>query len=105
MNTFAIIGVGGKQLRVAEGDTVVTEKVSDQVGEKLTLQHVFLVSHGGTVKVGAPLVTGAHVEAEVLSTGRTDKVRVFKMKRRKRLRINRTHRQSFITLKILKIVA
>lgn len=102
MTSFAIVGIGGKQYRVAEGETVRTELIGNaEPGKKLHLQHVFMA--GG--KIGAPLVDGAKVEVEVIETGKGDKIRVFKMKRRKRLRVNRGHRQPFALLKVLKIHA
>lgn len=102
MSKFAIIGVGGKQYRVAEGDTITTELVAVS-GKSVKLGHVFLVQDGETTKVGEPLVSGASVEAKVLETGKGDKVRVFKMKRRKRLRTERGHRQPFAKLEVTKI--
>lgn len=105
MSKFAIIGVGGKQYRVTEGDMLATEKLEAAIGSTVKLQHVFLVGHGSEVKVGAPLVAGAHVEATVESTAKGEKVRVFKMKPRKRYRVERGHRQIATTLKITKIHA
>ena len=105
MTNFAIIGVGGKQHRVQAGDIITTEKVTEAVGETIKIQHVFLVGHGDDVKIGDPLVTGAHAEAKVLEAGRADKIRVYKQKKRKRYRVERGHRQPFIKLEITKIHA
>jgi large subunit ribosomal protein L21 len=104
MSKFAIIGVGGKQYRVAEGDTIQTELVAE-AGKTIKLGHVFLVADGVSPRVGSPLVDGATVEAKVLATGKADKIRVFKMKRRKRTRTERGHRQPFAKLEITKINA
>jgi len=103
MTTFAIIGVGGKQYRVAAGDVIQTEKVEGEAGKTVKLQHVFLTSDGKDAKVGSPLVEGASVEAKIVETKKGDKVRVFKMKPRKRYRIERGHRQLHTQLEIVKI--
>ena len=103
MSKFAIIGVGGKQFRVAEGDVIVTEKVADEAGKTITLNHVFLVADGADVKIGTPLVEGASVEAKVLEIEKGKKVRVFKMKARKRYRKEKGHRQWEMKLEIVKI--
>ncbi len=104
MSKFAIIGIGGKQFRVAEGDIVTAEKVGEE-GKTITLNHVFLVSDGDDVKIGTPLVEGASVEAKVLEIKKGEKVRVFKMKPRKRYRVERGHRQLEAKLEITKIKA
>lgn len=105
MSHFAIIGVGGKQYRVAAGDTITTEKIDAEVGATVKLQHVFLIGGGAEARVGTPIVAGAHVEAKVLEIGKGDKVRVYKMRRRKRTRTERGHRQMFARLEITKIHA
>lgn len=102
MSKFAIIGIGGKQFRVAEGDTVQTEKVGEE-GKTVKLNHVFLVSDGKDTKIGTPLVEGATIEAKVLEIKKGDKVRVFKMKQRKRYRSEHGHRQWGAKLEIVKI--
>jgi len=105
MSKFAIVGIGGKQYRVAEGDKISVEKIADEAGQTVTLQHVFLASDGKDVKVGTPLVEGASVEAKVLEVAKGDKIRVFKMKPRKRYRVERGHRQWAAELEITKIAA
>lgn len=103
MSKFAIVGIGGKQFRVAEGDTVTAEKITDEVGKTIKLKHVFLVSDGENTQIGTPLVEGATVEAKVLEIGKAKKVRVFKMIQRKRHHVERGHRQHFAKLEIVKI--
>ncbi|MCF7845680.1 MAG: 50S ribosomal protein L21 [Candidatus Peribacteraceae bacterium] len=103
MSKFAIIGLGGKQFRVSEGDQIVAEKVADASDKPIKINHVFLVADGDDVKIGAPLVEGASVEAKVLEVKKGDKVRVFKMKARKRYRRDKGHRQLEATFEILKI--
>ncbi|MFA5352301.1 MAG: 50S ribosomal protein L21, partial [Candidatus Gracilibacteria bacterium] len=98
----AIVGIGGKQFRVAEGDTITTEKVGEE-GKTVKLNHVFLISDGKESKIGTPLVEGASVEAKVVSIKKAAKVRVSKMKPRARSRSEHGHRQWETTLAILKI--
>ncbi|MFH1546674.1 MAG: 50S ribosomal protein L21 [Patescibacteria group bacterium] len=102
MSKFAIIGIGGKQFRVAEGDVVQTEKIGEE-GKTVKLNHVFLVADGEDVKIGAPLVEGASVEAKVLEVKKGTKIRVFKMKPRKRYRREKGHRQWEAKIEIVKI--
>lgn len=104
MTTFAIVGIGGKQYRVAEGDQLTVEKITDEVGKTVKLQHVFLVG-GATTKVGTPLVTGSSVEAKILEIGKGEKIRVYKQRRRKRTRTEHGHRQPFAKIEIVKIHA
>ena len=102
MSKFAIVGIGGKQFRVTKGDVVETEKIGE-VGKTIKLNHVFLVADGDDVKIGAPLVAGATVEAKILEVKKGDKIRVFKMKQRKRYRKEKGHRQLEAKLEIVKI--
>ncbi|MFH0834193.1 MAG: 50S ribosomal protein L21 [Patescibacteria group bacterium] len=103
MTKFAIIGIGGKQFRVSEGDKIVAEKIADADEKTLKLNHVFLIADGDEVKIGAPLVAGASVEAKVLEVKKGEKVRTFKIKQRKRYRREKGHRQLEATIEILKI--
>jgi large subunit ribosomal protein L21 len=103
MTKFAIIGLGGKQFRVSEGDKITAEKVAEADAGTIKINHVFLVADGEDVKIGAPLVEGASVEAKVLSVKKGEKVRVFKMKARKRYRREKGHRQFEMELEIGKI--
>ena len=80
---YAIIKTGGKQYRVAAGDKLKVESLNAEVGSQVTLSEVLAVSDGNELKVGAPFVEGASVAATVVSHGRHDKVRIFKMRRRK----------------------
>ena len=102
VSKFAIIGIGGKQFRVAEGDVVQTEKIGDE-GKTVKLNHIFLVADDENVIIGAPLVEGANVEAKVLEVKKGTKIRVFKMKPRKRYRREKGHRQWEAKIEIVKI--
>jgi large subunit ribosomal protein L21 len=96
----AVIRTGGKQYRVAPGDTVKVETLGAEVGQQVTLSEVLAVSDGDDVKVGSPFVAGASVVATVVSHGRHDKVTIFKMRRRKHFQKHAGHRQNFTELRI-----
>lgn len=100
---YAIIKTGGKQLKVAKGDTVVVEKLDAPAGEKVTLSDVLLLNDGSKVSVGTPLIAGASVTASVTEQGKGQKVRIFKRKRRQTYRRMRGHRQPQTMLKIEEI--
>ena len=80
---YAVIKTGGKQYRVAAGEKLKIEQIPAEVGAEITLDQILMVGEGESVKIGAPLVSGASVKATVLSQGRHKKVTVFKMRRRK----------------------
>ena len=101
---YAIIRTGGKQYRVQSGEQVRVELLAAEVGASISLDEVLLVGAGDGVKVGAPLVSGAKVTATVLSHGRGDKVRIFKLRRRKHYQKTQGHRQSYTELRIDDIV-
>lgn len=102
---YAIIKTGGKQLKVAVGDTIQVEKLTQQVGDKVSLTQVLMVVNGASTVVGTPVVGGASVAAEVTGQTRADKVIIFKKKRRQNYRRKKGHRQPLTTLKITAINA
>jgi large subunit ribosomal protein L21 len=97
---YAIIKTGGKQYRVAAGEKIKVEQISADVGQEIRLDQVLAVGSGESLSVGAPWVAGAHVTARVLAQGRHDKVRIFKMRRRKHYQKRQGHRQAFTELEI-----
>ncbi|SFC27690.1 LSU ribosomal protein L21P [Marinospirillum celere] len=97
---YAVIKTGGKQYRVQEGQTLKLEKLEVATGETLNFDEVLLVSDGENIKVGAPLVDGAKVTAEVIDHGRGDKVRIIKFRRRKHHMKRQGHRQWYTEVKI-----
>jgi large subunit ribosomal protein L21 len=101
---YAIIKSGGKQYRVQAGEQVRVEALAAEVGSTVSLEEVLLVGTGDGVKVGAPLVSGAKVKATVVSHGRGDKVKIFKLRRRKHYQKTQGHRQSYTELRIDDIV-
>ncbi len=102
---YAVIKTGGKQYRVAPGETVKVETIVAAVGDTVSFSEVLLVADGEAVKIGAPVVTGAVVKAEVTAHGRGDKIRIIKHRRRKHYHKEQGHRQNFTAIKITEIVA
>jgi large subunit ribosomal protein L21 len=102
---YAVIQTGGKQYRVAEGETLRVEKLSAATGDKLSFSPLLFADDGGNVQVGKPNVSGIQVEAEVLGQGLGDKILIYKYKRRKSYRRKTGHRQPFTALKIVSIKA
>ena len=102
---YAVVATGGKQYRVNEGDRVRVEKLGGEAGAKVVLDKVLMVGDGENSKIGAPMLNGAKVEAEIVDQGRGKKIVVFKFKKRKKYRKKQGHRQSFTELRITKITA
>jgi large subunit ribosomal protein L21 len=100
---YAVIQTGGKQYRVAEGETLRVEKLTATPGDKLSFSPLLFADDGGNVQVGKPEVSGVKVEAEVINQGKGDKIVVYKYKRRKSYRRKTGHRQPFTALKIVSI--
>ena len=96
--------VGGKQYRVESGEQVRVESLAADVGAAVAFDEVLLVGAGDAVKVGAPLVSGAKVKATVVAHGRGDKVKIFKMRRRKHYQKTQGHRQNYTEVRIDDIV-
>ena len=101
---YAVIKTGGKQYKVAPGEKLKVELIPADVGAQIVLDQVLLVGDGSNVRLGQPIVTGATVNATVLAHGRGDKVKIFKMRRRKHYQKHQGHRQGFTELKIDGIV-
>lgn len=102
---YAVIVSGGKQHRVQEGEILRLEKLEVATGDTVQFDQVLLVANGGNVTIGAPLVSGALVKAEVLSHGRADKVTIIKFRRRKHSLKRQGHRQWYTDVKITGISA
>ncbi|WP_338847688.1 50S ribosomal protein L21 [Massilia sp. W12] len=100
---YAVIKTGGKQYKVAVGEKLKVEQIPADIGSELTIDQVLAVGAGETIKFGAPLVEGAKVLVKVASHGRHDKVRIFKMRRRKHYQKRQGHRQNYTELEILAI--
>lgn len=102
---FAVIETGGKQYKVAKDQIIKVEKLAGEAGDKIVLDRVLLIDDGKSVRLGAPLVTGVNVSAEIVEQTRGDKIIVFKKNRRKNYRRKRGHRQLLTALRILEIGA
>ena len=97
---YAVFQSGGKQHRVAEGQTVRLEKLDIETGSAVEFDKVLLVANGDDVKIGAPFVEGGKVQAEVVTHGRGKKISIVKFRRRKHSRKQAGHRQWFTEVKI-----
>ena len=102
---YAIIKTGGKQYKVAEGDSVFVEKLDAEEGSSVTFDEVILVANGDDVKVGTPLVDGAKVTAKVEKQGKEKKVVTFKYKPKKHSHSKYGHRQPYTKVTVEKIEA
>jgi len=101
---YAVIKTGGKQYRVAAGDTLKVESLAADVGQQVKLADVLAVVDGDQLTTGTPLA-GAAVMATVVSHGRRDKITIFKMQRRKHFQKHAGHRQNYTELRIDSIAA
>jgi large subunit ribosomal protein L21 len=101
---YAVIRTGGKQYRVAADDILTIEKIAAEAGSTVEFSEVLLVAGADEPRVGAPLVAGARVTAEVVEQGRGPKVIAFKKRRRKNSRRKRGHRQEQTTVRIKEII-
>lgn len=102
---YAVVKTGGKQYKVAAGEKLKVEQIPADVGAEVVLDQVLMVAEGESVRVGQPVVSGAAVKATVVAHGRHDKVKIFKMRRRKHYQKHQGHRQNYTELRIDSIVA
>ena len=102
---YAVIKTGGKQYRVANGEKLKVEQIPADIGQEIILDQVLMVGEGSEVKVGAPLVAGASVTVKVVSHGRADKVKIFKLRRRKHYQKHQGHRQNYTEIQVSAINA
>ena len=102
---YAIVKTGGKQYKVAAGDTLKVERIAGDKGSMVELTEVLMVTTDQEVKVGKPTVAGAKVVGQIVEQDRAKKILVFKSKRRKSSRKMIGHRQDYTALKIKEIVA
>ena len=97
---YAIVDIAGQQFKVEKDQTVFVHRLENKEGDKVNFENVLLVDNNGSVKVGAPTVSGASVSAKVLNHLKGDKVIVFKKKRRKGYQKSNGHRQQFTKIVI-----
>lgn len=97
---YAIIETGGKQYRVEQGMRLDVERLQGEPGETHVFERVLMLGGDGEARIGKPVLDGAKVSARIIDHHRTDKVIVFKMKRRKKHRVKRGHRQLHTRIEI-----
>ena len=102
---YAIVEIAGQQFKVEKDQRIFVHRLEQKEGDKISFDNVLLVDNDGKVKVGAPAVKGATVDATVLEHLKGDKVIVFKKKRRKGYRKKNGHRQYLTSVKIDNIKA
>ena len=102
---YAIIETGGKQYRVENGLKLKIEQIPADVGSEVVIDQVLLISDGDNISMGTPVLNGASVTATVLKQGRYDKIRIFKMRRRKHYQKHQGHRQNYTEIQISGISA
>lgn len=102
---YAVIKTGGKQYKVAPGQTVRVERLEGQIGDEVSIKDVLLVSDGEQIKVGQPILSEAEVKAKIVEQHRAKKIIVFKKKRRKGYRRTKGHRQYYTAIKVEEIKA
>jgi len=101
---YAVVKTGGKQYKVAPGEKLKVEQIPADVGAEVILDQVLMVGDGDAVRVGQPTLAGATVKATVLAHGRGEKIRIFKMRRRKHYQKHQGHRQNYTELRIESIL-
>ena len=102
---YAVIQTGGKQYRVSSGEKLKVEQLAADVGSQITIDNVLMVADGDKVSIGKPLLKGAKVTATVVEQGRDDRVKVFKLRRRKNSKRTQGHRQNYTEIQVDKISA
>lgn len=102
---YAIVKTGGKQYRVSAGAKLQVEKLEAEIGAEVVFDQVLMVVDGENVSMGKPLLAGATVKAKVLGHKRGEKLKIFKMRRRKHFRKTLGHRQDYTQVEISGIAA
>jgi large subunit ribosomal protein L21 len=100
---FAVVRTGGKQLRVAPGESVRVEKLAGAIGDTVELDEVLLVGGEGDARIGTPLVQGVKVVGTITDQARGPKLTIFKMKRRKGYRRKAGHRQPYTEIRVERV--
>ena len=100
---YAIVEIAGQQFKVEKDNKIFVHRLENKEGDKIEFDKVLLVDNEGDIKIGAPIIEGAKIEAEVIDHVRGDKVKVFKKKRRKGYQKQTGHRQDFTQIEIKSI--
>lgn len=99
----AVFISGGKQHRVTKGQTLKLEKLPNEAGDTIAFDQVLLLADGDNITLGAPVIKGASISAEVISQGRHKKINIIKMRRRKHYMRRQGHRQDYTEVRITDI--
>ncbi len=102
---YAVIATGGKQYKVAKGETLRVEKLDGEEGATVKLDRVLMIADGDKVQIGTPTLDKASVTAKITAQGRGDKVEIIKFRRRKNSRTQAGHRQSYTEIEVTDIKA
>lgn len=102
---YAVIQTGGKQYRVAPGDTLTVEKLPGNVGDSVEFGEVLMLSKDGSLSMGKPTIQGAKVTGKIVEHGRGEKLVVYKFRRRKNYRLRNGHRQNYTSIQIADVLA
>jgi large subunit ribosomal protein L21 len=102
---YAIIEDGGKQYKAIEGGTIEVDRYDAEIGEEVELERVLLIADGENYAIGAPIISGARIQATVLDHVKGPKVVIFKYLPKKRSRVKKGHRQQYTRLQINSIKA
>lgn len=97
---YAVIKTGGKQYRVCAGEKIKVEQIPADIGAEIVIDQVLAIGTGDELKIGTALLQGTTITATVLAHGRHDKVKIFKMRRRKHYQKRQGHRQNYTELQI-----
>jgi large subunit ribosomal protein L21 len=100
---FAVVEIAGQQYKVVKADKILVPKLESEVGAKVKFDKVLLLGDEKQTKLGTPYLSGASIEAKVLSHMKDDKVEVFKKKKRKGYRLHKGHRQQYTEIEITKV--
>jgi len=102
---YAVVSSGGKQYKVHEGEILRVEKISGNIGDKVSFDKILMYSDGENVRIGRPVLDDVTVRGQIVEHGKNKKIIVFKYKRRKRYRRKQGHRQQYTAIKIENIEA
>ncbi len=97
---YAVVKTGGKQYRVSAGEKLRVEQLAAEVGAEVVLDQVLALGEGESLKVGSPVVPGAKVSAKVVAHGLGEKLKIFKLRRRKNSKRTQGHRQRYTEIEI-----
>merc|ERR1712224_574627 len=101
---YAIVEISGKQFKVEKKQKLFVNRLDVAEGKKISFDNVLMVNDGSKSSVGTPNISGVQVDAKVLKHLKSDKVIVFKKKRRKGYKVRNGHRQAITEIEISDIL-